>query len=509
MVASKAGVVVTAADLATDRAIARSLKGLQVELVGLCEDEKSPFVRSRYWDRIICMGKQAEPGDYLETLRELGQSVSRPMVLFPTQDHIVQLVSDHRDELGQWFAFALPPKEMVDTFLDKTRFHPWATARGFPVPDSRLVSSREEFDSALNDLGYPVILKPLYKTVDWERHGRDKAYRFAERSDFTAFGSDPFEDAPRFVVQRWVDGDDADVHFCLTCWSRESEQLGYYTGRKLLQRPIGTGSTAVCVGTENEFVYELTREILGAGECRGLASVEFKYSHRDGNYYVTEPTVGRPNLQSYVATVGGVNLIETAYWIALGKEPTRRSRRRKAIWIEEGFTRDSLPRMTESRGRLLKTVARAILGGAPVSFAYFELSDPFPFLAWCRRMAAGVLSQRRSKTTLQKLATKDIEPNVPPGAVVIFVDKGVGMEMGGGRRCVPFPERDGEWAGYPANDDEAIMELERLQALGAAFVVVPSWMRYWLDVYPGLAEHLRERGTLRVDNSRGLIYQLS
>src|SRR5207249_3986792 len=79
-------VVITGADLPTDMATARSLKPLHIELIGLHKNKKSAFVRSRFWDRLIYLGEKAEPGQYLETLRQLGGSASRPMVLFPTQD---------------------------------------------------------------------------------------------------------------------------------------------------------------------------------------------------------------------------------------------------------------------------------------------------------------------------------------------------------------------------------------------------------------------------------------
>ena len=501
-------VVITGADLPTDMATARSLKRLHVELVGLYKNKKSVFVRSRFWDRLIYLGEKAEPGQYMETLRQLGRSASRPIVLFPTQDEIVQLVSDHREELSRWFKFVLPAKETVDTFLDKTKFHPWAVARGFSVPPSCLVSSRKELESALNSLGYPVILKPLYKTVEWERHGRQKAYRLNSRLDFETIGFDLFQDAPRFIVQRWIEGGDANVHFCLTCCSSHGEELGYYTGKKLLQWPIGTGSTAICVGTENEKVRVLTREIFQAGQFRGLGSVEFKYSSKEHKYYVTEPTVGRPNLQSYVATAGGVNLIEMAYWNALDEIPRKIHTRRKAIWLDEQFARRSVSEMTECRILLFKEILRAIFGGAVLSFAYFRIVDPLPFATWCRESVFKLFRKYRYEATIRELATKDIEPNVPPGALFILVDKGLGLKIGGHRRSVPFPERDGKWAGYPADDAAAIAELERLRSAGVQFMIFPAPMFYWLDVYPELKNRLLTQCRCVVNNDRALIYDL-
>jgi len=108
------------------------------------------------------------------------------------------------------------------------------------------------------------------------------------------------------------------------------------------------------------------------------------------------------------------------------------------------------------------------------------------------------------RATLRRLATEDIEPVIPPGALFILLDKGRGLELSDGRRAVPFPELNGEWAGYPVDDAAAIAELDRLRRAGAQFMVVPSWMNYWLDSYPGLKNAAR----CVVNNERAMIFDL-
>ena len=353
-------------------------------------------MRSRFWDRLIYLGEKAEPGQYLETLR-LGRSASRPMVLFPTQDEVVQLVSDHREELSRWFKFVLPPRETVDTFLDKTKFHTWAMARGFPVPDSCLVSVHEELESALSSLGYPVIFKPLHKIVEWERHGRQRAYRLNNRLDFESMGFEIFQDAPRFIVQRWIEGGDADVHFCLTCFSRDGEELGHYTGKKILQWPSGTGSTAVCVVTENAKVRMLTREIFQAGQFRGLGPWSSNTAPRRKNTTL-------PNRPSAAPIYNRMSRQPAALTSSTRKAQTRR----KAIWIEEQFARRSVSEMTESRMPLFKEILRAILGGAVLSFAYFRITAPLPFATWCWESVFKLFRKYRYEAGNRALVTEDI-----------------------------------------------------------------------------------------------------
>lgn len=116
--------------------------------------------------------------------------------------------------------------------------------------------------------------------------------------------------------------------------------------------------------------------------------------------------------------------------------------------------------------------------------------------------------RNRRPSFAAELVRLDIEPVVPPGAAFAFVGKPQPLELSGGRTPLPFPERDGEWAGYPADDADAIAALARARTGGVRFVVVPRSAAHWLESSPGFADHLRTRATVRVDNDRALIVEL-
>jgi hypothetical protein len=120
----------------------------------------------------------------------------------------------------------------------------------------------------------------------------------------------------------------------------------------------------------------------------------------------------------------------------------------------------------------------------------------------------GIASRSRYEAKLNELVIKDIEPVVPPESIFILVNKGETLKTGGDRRSIPFPERDGEWSGYPADDAAAIAELQRLRLEGAEFIVFPTYMSYWLETYPGLRQLLLAEGRCVVNNSRALIFDL-
>jgi aminoglycoside phosphotransferase (APT) family kinase protein len=118
----------------------------------------------------------------------------------------------------------------------------------------------------------------------------------------------------------------------------------------------------------------------------------------------------------------------------------------------------------------------------------------------------GDLPPHRKEAGIRWAVPADIDPVIPAGESFVVIDKGRGIAWG--RESRPFPERDGVWAGYPANDAVAISELEKRHSQGVHFVVVPGPMRYWLEAYPGFAAHLRQRGIVRLDNERVLVYEL-
>jgi hypothetical protein len=88
---------------------------------------------------------------------------------------------------------------------------------------------------------------------------------------------------------------------------------------------------------------------------------------------------------------------------------------------------------------------------------------------------------------------------VPAGSVVAVVTRGDDalLELED-RTGWHFPRLDdGRFAGhYPASDDDAIDQLERVRWAGASYLVLPATARWWLDYYQGLRRHLEANARL-------------
>lgn len=89
-----------------------------------------------------------------------------------------------------------------------------------------------------------------------------------------------------------------------------------------------------------------------------------------------------------------------------------------------------------------------------------------------------------------------VAETVPDDAPVLVVSRGDRELVALGDRAVGhFPQDPG--GGYlghhPRDSEDAIAQLERLRAGGAAYLVLPETSYWWLDHYRGFAAHLRDR----------------
>jgi glycosyltransferase involved in cell wall biosynthesis len=108
-----------------------------------------------------------------------------------------------------------------------------------------------------------------------------------------------------------------------------------------------------------------------------------------------------------------------------------------------------------------------------------------------------------------RYAVKDINSLIPIESTIILVDgASFGTETFGGRRTLPFLEREGQYWGAPPDDETAIQELERMRQSGASFLVVGWPVFWWLDYYSELHDYLRSNFHCILHNSRLVVFDL-
>ena len=93
----------------------------------------------------------------------------------------------------------------------------------------------------------------------------------------------------------------------------------------------------------------------------------------------------------------------------------------------------------------------------------------------------------------------EIERQTQPGDSVILLDEarwGIGRIVRG-REFLPFPELNGSYGGLPADEQQAVGELERMTVRSQARFIAVAWQGYWwLDHYRLFTEWLKSNARL-------------
>ena len=360
--------------------VVRSLgrRGIDVYVMG--SNASGYGAVSRYARFIFCE-KLTEEDKVIPKLLEVSRQVGKKMVLICTSDLHVLFVSRNRKILRKSFEFVFPEHEVIERLMDKKKFYEFAKRRGFCLPKTFFSTNRSDLERIAQSIPYPCVVKPLYRTRYWSDHvppnkkvikASSPVHLKQELKDIGAL------DQP-LILQEWIPGGDEEVYFCLAYLNRERKPLALFPGKKLRQYPSLTGVTSLAESIRHQELVEETLKLLNAAGCKGLCSVEFKYNSTDGSFRMTEPTVGRVDLQEGICTKAGLDIPFLAYQDALEFSKSVRTDYKTGIkWINEPFEFNAFLTQTKRSGAKVGDFFRPYQGRR--SFALLAMDDPIPFL---------------------------------------------------------------------------------------------------------------------------------
>jgi D-aspartate ligase len=376
--------------------VVRSLTHHCARLVALESDRSEPGTRTRL-ATVRLVSDLSDHEALLAELVSLSRGFDERPVLFLSSDEHVLWAVESRAILEHYYRLILPARELCQMLMFRDRFFALAEREGWPVPDSAFLPTADlprHVDAT--GLRYPLILKPTNKAGAWERHGLDKAYIVRDAGEAAAVAARAAHVVPAVLAQRYLEGDDSHVYFCLTFFASSLGEPLVFCGRKLLQWPPLRGSTAAC---EPALVPELaafSSRLFRRLGVEGFASLEVKYDGA-GGFKIIEPTIGRVDLQSYIATLNGVNLPLAAYLVATGCPDEARAfahrTRSDVAWIYE-TSLWSLLRTGAVGGSALLDLARRHKG-----FALSSWSDPHVLGAFAAGKLAATARKMRALVT--------------------------------------------------------------------------------------------------------------
>lgn len=308
--------VVVGLDTVVGLQTARVLHRRGVPVVGIASDPRHYCARTRAATRVVAAPTAGE--GLIDTLEVLADDLPDHPVLYPCRDPSVVTVSAHRDRLDR-YRLALPEHAVIEDLTDKGRFAALAARLGVRVPVTRVVSHGDELVEAADAVGFPCVLKPVFRDDTWQDHSPAKAFLAADpaalRQVFAQVGSL----ACRFVLQEWVPGPATAQLTCNALFGEHGEPLATFVSRKVRQWPPGTGEGSMGVAWPDDEMRALTVELFSRVGLRGLGYLEAKRDPRDGGLVVIEPNVGRPTGRSALADAAGVELLYGMYCDLTGR----------------------------------------------------------------------------------------------------------------------------------------------------------------------------------------------
>lgn len=316
----------------------------------------------------------------IEDLKTIGRKLPQKAVLYPGSDADVLLVSRHRDQLRPWFHLCLPAPEVVETLMDKLQFYAFAQKEGFRIPDTWFIYNREDLDEAAQKVVFPCVLKPHYRTAEWDQLSAFKAFKITTPEQLTTIYERYKSGTGCFILQNWIEGPDSNLYSCNAYFNADSKPLATFVARKLRQWPPEMGQSSLGEECRDDFVLNESIRLFQAVGFQGLAYLEIKRDQRTGDYFIVEPNICRPTGRSAIAEAGGVDLLYSMYCDALGWPlPSGRTQHYGGVkWIN--LRQDLRSALYYGRkGELTFKQWWTSMRG-PKTFAIFSWSDPRPFL---------------------------------------------------------------------------------------------------------------------------------
>jgi len=352
--------------------IVRSLHPHCSTIIAIESNREEPGTHTRL-ARVHLVDDLSDHETLMAELVDLARTFHERPVLFLSSDEHVLWAVRNREGLAAHYRLLLPSREVCETLMFKDRFSELAARERLPMPRSAfLPTSGLSAHIAVSGLRYPVILKPANKAGAWEQQGLEKAYIVGSAEEATTIAAKAGLAVEAVMAQEYLEGEDGQVYFCLYLGAPGLEPL-LFCGRKLLQWPPLRGSTAACEPAEAPGLEVFTRRLFQGLGVEGFASLEVKYDNT-GAFKIIEPTIGRVDLQSQVATINGMNMPLAGYLAALGRHEEARAYGQKirsdVVWVYEA-SMWSLWRTHALQGTSLLGLARR-----PKGYALASWSDP-------------------------------------------------------------------------------------------------------------------------------------
>lgn len=319
---------------------------------------------------------------FLKTLSEKG-------VIVPSGDLSVKFLSRYADQLAEeGFLVNVPSEQSLHTLFDKYSCNRACVDMSIPVARTFSVSEIERDPAIIDSLRWPVVVKPTALAGgNYRKVGEPSGLAAAIGVIRQAVEKETVRlNESGVVVQEWVDSGMEDNWSCEVFYNKAGRLVDSVTIKRVRTslNEQGTPTSRMYCGvlTPEERLVERTERLLSAYGWRGFAHVEYIYSRKDDEFYLTEVNPRLPGY-AYLLSASGhehgwyyaADLMDDGYQVGGEKQGVAYFEAlRYPGDITDGVV-NSLRGYLDFRS-LVATYLRALRSQDRVVIDYFNLKDP-------------------------------------------------------------------------------------------------------------------------------------
>ena len=306
----------------TPLGVARALGRHGIDVFAVSK-KRDPVVFSKYCKRSFTTNEtRLHKGILKRLLIEIGKSLSKRAVVYPTSDMDALNLAELKNELSDDYFFVVGDKEAVETLVNKKKFYRVLSSVGIAHPQTYFPENVKEAHKLATELNYPTFVRPaITQLFSWGFPKSGKgfvAYSPRELADYYCLATQHGIDV---MFQEIVPGPPTNSYQIEGYYNSEYNPLVLFARQRLRIWPPDFGNTTLCVSTPMVNLSEekdSINKLIAAIRYKGFASAEFKKDERDGALKLLEINA-RPWWHFWLSESCGVDIALTSYLDAIGE----------------------------------------------------------------------------------------------------------------------------------------------------------------------------------------------
>ena len=222
--------------------------------------------------------------EFIQFLIELAQKENlQGWFLIGSNDHIVENLSLHAQELAPYYTMIVPVKEQLYNIIDKANLMQIATTCGTHIPKTCDINTIEQD----KDFTYPLLIKGR-EGLSFYKATHQKAIQVNNEAELLSKCKEISQLTNDVMIQELIPFDKQNRVVSFTCFAINGEIQTYWMGQKLREHPIKYGTATMSESVLIPQVLDEATPLVKTLNYTGICEIEFMRDTRDGNYKLIE-----------------------------------------------------------------------------------------------------------------------------------------------------------------------------------------------------------------------------